>query len=85
VTINSASARTATLTIRYANGATTARPMDISLNGTVVATGRSFASTGTWDTWVSYTLTVSLNAGANTLRLVSTSADGGPNLDYFET
>jgi hypothetical protein len=84
LTLNAASAGSVTLTVRYANGTTTARPMDISVNGTVVAAGHSFGSTGTWDTWASYTLTVSLNAGANTVRLVSTSVDGGPNLDYVE-
>jgi Carbohydrate binding module (family 6) len=85
VTVTAPSAGTASLTVRYSNGTTTARPMDISVNGTVVEAGHSFASTGTWDTWANYTLTVPLNAGANTVRLVSTSADGGPNLDYLQS
>jgi hypothetical protein len=83
-TVNLAAAGSRTLTIRYANGTTTNRPMDVSVNGVVVSAGRSFAGTGNWDTWASSTLTVSLAAGSNTVRLVATSSGGGPNLDYLE-
>ncbi len=85
VSVTPSSAGSAALTIRYYNGTTTARPKDISVNGTVAAAGHSFASTGTWDAWADYALTVPLNAGANTVRLVSTSADGGPNQEYVQS
>ncbi|WP_433350102.1 glycosyl hydrolase family 8 [Microtetraspora malaysiensis] len=78
---SSAAAGPATLTFRYANGTTTARPMDIAVNGTTVATGVSFAGTGSWDTWADKSVSVTLNAGANTVRATGTGADGGPNVD----
>jgi polygalacturonase len=73
----------ASVTLRYSNGATTNRPMDISVNGAVVASGVAFNSTGTWDTWADATLTLPLQAGANTVRATATTANGGPNLDYL--
>jgi Alpha galactosidase A/Carbohydrate binding module (family 35)/Alpha galactosidase C-terminal beta sandwich domain len=83
-TVTAAAAGSRTLTIRYANGSTTDRPMDVSVNGTVVSAGRSFPGTGSWDTWASSTLTVSLAAGSNTIRVTATTSGGGPNLDYID-
>jgi endo-1,4-beta-D-glucanase Y len=83
-TVTAASAATATITIRYANGTTTDRPADIAVNGAVVAAGASFASTTNWDTWANKTLTVSLNAGSNTVRVTGTTANGPANLDYLD-
>ncbi|HZM79306.1 MAG TPA: alginate lyase family protein [Candidatus Limnocylindrales bacterium] len=74
-------AGTATLTLRYANGSTADRPMDIAVNGTTVATGVSFPVTGAWTTWATKTLTAAVNAGGNTVRATAASAGGGPNLD----
>lgn len=76
--VNAASAGTATLRIRYANGTTTNRPM--SVNGTVV----DFPGTGAWTTWQTRTLTMNLQAGTNLIRATSTTVNGGPNLDYLE-
>jgi len=84
ITVQADTAGPASLTIRYANGTTTDRPMDISVNGTVVAAAHTFPNTGNWDTWTSTTVTANLNAGANTIRLIATTANGGPNLDYVE-
>jgi hypothetical protein len=81
VTVPNAGPRT--LAVRFANGTTTNRPMSVSVNGTVVASSVSFASTGTWDTWATVTVPVTLASGANTIRLTSTTATGGPNLDKF--
>jgi hypothetical protein len=72
-----------TLTIRFANGTPTNRPMSVSVNGSVVAASVAFASTGDWDTWATASLPVTLAAGTNTIRLTSTTANGGPNLDKF--
>ncbi|MER6945020.1 CBM35 domain-containing protein [Nonomuraea sp. NPDC000554] len=83
-THNAASAGPATLTLRYANGTTADRPMDISVNGTVVASGVSFAGTGAWTTWASKNLSATLVAGANTIRVTGATANGCPNLDYLE-
>ncbi|MEU3458836.1 PQQ-dependent sugar dehydrogenase [Streptomyces sp. NPDC006733] len=79
--VSAAAAGNSSLTIRYSNGTTTDRPVDISVNGTVVASGVSFPATTNWDTWVTKALNASLNAGSNTVRLTATTANGGPNLD----
>ncbi|MFI6740516.1 glycosyl hydrolase family 28 protein [Nonomuraea sp. NPDC050451] len=83
-TVNAAAAGTATLTLRYANGTTANRAMDIAVNGTVVAAAKPFNGTGTWTTWESTTVSAQLAAGANTIRATATTANGGPNLDYLE-
>jgi len=80
-TVNAASAGPATVLLRYANGTTTDRPMDIAVNGTTVSSGLSFAGTGSWDTWVTKSVTVNLVAGANQIRATATTANGGPNVD----
>src|SRR6266487_6929223 len=41
-TVTAPAAGTATIALRYANGTTANRPMDISVNGTVVSAGRAF-------------------------------------------
>ncbi|GLF98314.1 CBM35 domain-containing protein [Streptomyces yaizuensis] len=74
----------ATITLRYANGTTTGRPMDLSVNGSVVAPDRAFDGTGAWTTWSDVTLTVPLKAGDNTVRATATTANGAPNLDYLD-
>ncbi|WP_374117358.1 carbohydrate-binding protein [Streptomyces sp. RKAG293] len=82
--VTAAQAGPATLTLRYANGTTTGRPMDLAVNGTAVSTGHPFAGTGDWNTWQSASLTVTLKAGANTVRATATTANGGPNVDRLE-
>ncbi|WP_371503191.1 carbohydrate-binding protein [Kitasatospora sp. NBC_00374] len=80
-TVQAGAAAGATLDLRYANGTTVDRPMDITVNGTRIATGRPFPPTANWDTWATASLPIALKAGANTIRATSTTADGGPNLD----
>jgi pimeloyl-ACP methyl ester carboxylesterase len=81
-TVNAATAGTATLRVRFANG-TTARPASLIVNGTTVQTP-SFEGTGAWTAWVTKTLTVTLNAGSNTIRFSPTTAAGLPNVDHLE-
>src|SRR5436305_2026270 len=83
-TVNASSSGTATLTIAYANGGTTDRPMTISVNGTAVSSGLSFPGTGSWDTWSTRSVTATLNAGTNTVRATANVAAGGPNVDYLD-
>jgi hypothetical protein len=83
-TVSSPTARSTSAVIRFANGTTVDRPMDISVNGTVVAAGRAFPGNSNWDSWQTSTLTVSLNAGSNTIRATGSTANGGPNLDNLE-
>ncbi|HCT81453.1 MAG TPA: hypothetical protein DGG94_02885 [Micromonosporaceae bacterium] len=83
-TVNAATAGSVTLQIRFANGTTTNRPMNISVNGTVAASGVAFVGTGAWSTWQTKTVTVNLTAGTNTIRATATTSNGGPNVDYLE-
>jgi polygalacturonase len=83
-TVNAATAGTATLTFRFANGTTTNRPMDITVNGSLASDELAFPGTGAWTTWQTQTITVPLNAGANTVQATGTTANSGPNLDYLE-
>ncbi|MFF7072634.1 carbohydrate-binding protein [Streptomyces pseudovenezuelae] len=82
-TVSAPASGTATLSVRFANGTTTARAADIIVNGSTVSSA-SFASTGTWTGWTTKTLTVPVNAGSNTIRLNPTSANGLPNVDYLD-
>jgi Carbohydrate binding module (family 6) len=85
-TVNATAAGTATLGIRFANGASggAARPVNVIVNGATVG-AVSFETTGAWTTWVTKTATVSLNAGNNTIRLEPTTSAGLPNIDYLDT
>ncbi len=82
-TVNASAAGSMTLRVRFANGTTTARPASLIVNGSTVQTP-SFEGTGAWTTWATKTLTVTLNAGNNTIRFNPTTANGLPNLDYIE-
>src|SRR6266487_2907775 len=49
--VNAPAAGTATIGLRYSNGTTTNRPMDVTVNGALVADELAFGGTGNWDTW----------------------------------
>lgn len=57
---------------------------DVTVNGSLVADELAFPGTGAWTTWQTTTITVPLNAGANTVQAVGTTVTSGPNLDYLE-
>ena len=82
--VTAPNAGTATLGIRYSNGTTTNRPMDITVNGVLIADEFAFNPTTNWDTWATRTLTTNVNAGTNTIRATATTANGGPNLDFLD-
>jgi len=82
-TVNASAAGTATLGFRFANGTTTARPASLIVNGSTVQTP-SFGGTGAWNTWATQTLTASVNAGSNTIRLNPTTANGLANIDFLD-
>ncbi|MFF3287018.1 cellulase family glycosylhydrolase [Streptomyces sp. NPDC003023] len=82
-TVDADRAGRATLKLRFANGTTADRPMDISVNGTLAADERSFPGTGSWTSWSTATVTVDLRAGTNTIRATATTANGGPNVDHL--
>jgi hypothetical protein len=76
--------RTATLNLWYANATPVDRPMDITLNGVLIAKGLDFGNTPAWTDWESRTLVVNLAPGPNVLRATATTDAGGPNLDSVE-
>ncbi|SFF67743.1 PQQ-dependent sugar dehydrogenase [Streptomyces mirabilis] len=80
-TVSAATAGASSLALRYANGTSVDRPMDLSVNGTVVASGVSFPATTDWNTWATKSVNVQLDAGSNKIRATATTANGGPNLD----
>ncbi|WP_329125428.1 glycosyl hydrolase family 8 [Streptomyces sp. NBC_01465] len=82
--VNAATAGTANLVLRYANGTTADRPADVAVNGTTVSAARSFPATANWDTWANSTLSIPVKAGSNTVRLTATTANGLANLDYAD-
>lgn len=84
-TVDADTAGSTTIDLRYANGTTTNRPLDISVNGVTVAAGKAFNGTGSWDSWATAPVAVTLKAGANTVRATATTANGGPNIDSLTT
>ncbi|TLS39693.1 carbohydrate-binding protein [Streptomyces montanus] len=82
-TVNAPASGTATLKIRFANGTTTARPANVTVNGSA-ATSASFEGTGAWGTWATKTITVPVTSGSNTIRLSPTTSAGLPNIDYLD-
>jgi hypothetical protein len=83
-TVHAPYAATASLTIGYANGTMTNRPMDITVNGALVANDLAFLNTLEWHEWETRTLVVPLRAGPNTVRAVAVGAGGTPNLDFLD-
>jgi Zn-dependent metalloprotease len=81
--VNRASAGSVTLSFRFANGSTAARPVGVSVNGGPPMT-LNMPVTGAWTNWQTVTLTVSLQAGNNTVRTTATTAGGTANLDFLE-
>lgn len=80
IPVTAAAAGTKTLTFRYSDGTAAARPATISVNGTSRGT-LNFPVTANWDTWKTASISVPLTAGANTIRVTGTTADGAANID----
>ena len=69
-----------TMGIRYSFLGTSNRELNVYLDHDYYV---SFKSTGSWDTWDTAWVNVDLAKGEETLKLISTSLDGGPNIDAF--
>jgi hypothetical protein len=80
IPVNVSAAGTKTLTFRYSDGTSSARPATISVNGTSVGT-LNFPVTSDWDTWSTVSVTASLTAGANTIRIAGNTSGGDANID----
>lgn len=81
--VDASASGTATLTVHFANGTSSARPADVLVNGSRAASV-SFEGTGDWDEWATKTLTVQLEEGDNTIRFDPTGSQGMPNVDYLD-
>lgn len=81
--VDASSAGTATLSVRFANGGTASRPVDVVVNGATVQ-AVSFEPTGTWAAWATRSFSVPVSSGSNTVQLNPTDASGLPNVDYVE-
>lgn len=76
-------AQTASIYVRYASAAGN-RACNLIVNGVNRGTYQ-FSDTGSWNVWRSFSLNnIPLNNGNNTIKLVSTTTAGGPNVDKFE-
>lgn len=81
--VNAPAAGTVSVKVRYANGASANRPIRVSANGGGGATIAG-APTGSWSTWVTATVSLTLLAGNNDVFLSSVTSDGMPNIDKFD-
>jgi hypothetical protein len=77
--VPAASAGSRTLRFRFANGITSSRTLNLTVNGVSAGTV-SFAGTTQWTNWTTVDVTAALAAGNNTIR-VTASGQSGPNLD----
>src|SRR3954452_17288091 len=64
----------ATINLWYANGTQNARPMDVTVNGALVADELSFDKTPAWNDWETRTLTAELHPGFNKIRVTASTA-----------
>jgi predicted alpha-1,6-mannanase (GH76 family) len=70
------------ISFRYANGTTSNRPLNLRANNTLIQQ-IPFGASGGWTSWIfSGGIAVPLQAGSNTIQLVST-INNGPNVDYL--
>lgn len=83
-TVFMADTDTQTVYIRYANGATSARPMEVSVDSAGLAEMPDFNPTGAWTNWALDSIDLFLVAGANRIRFTSSTPDGGPNIDRID-
>jgi uncharacterized delta-60 repeat protein len=80
-TVNATEFAAVRLHFRYANGAASPRPLELTVNGTVDEPALSFGPTGSWSTWSTAYADVLLEPGVNTIRLTSNGWNG-PNIDF---
>ncbi|TDO51469.1 endoglucanase [Kribbella sp. VKM Ac-2527] len=80
-TVNVPSAGQYSLALRYANGTTTSRPLDVAVNGSLVVNDLGFPGTGAWTSYQTVTTTATLAAGTNRIKTTAVVAAGGPNAD----
>ena len=77
--VTAAHASVSTLTFRFANPDAANRPVDVSVNGTLVYQALPLARSAGADTWQTTTITAMLKSGNNTVR--ATAGAGAASLD----
>ncbi|OMC67678.1 glycosyl hydrolase [Paenibacillus sp. FSL H7-0326] len=77
--INNTITGTKNVKFRYALESGT-RNLDIFVNGTKVISNEPFPATGSWSTWSEKNIQVPMNAGTNSIKVVTTGSEG-PNVD----
>ncbi len=75
---------TQTVHIRYANGVSDARTMQVWIDSAVVAVQPQFRATGAWTSWRLDSIRVFLIRGENRVRFISMTSNGGPNIDKID-
>lgn len=70
-------------TFGTANGSNDNRKMKIEVNGQSDYWVQDFLSTGSWTTWQERGIVLPLKKGDNSIKMTSSAASGGPNLDYL--
>jgi hypothetical protein len=86
IVVHTATAGAHAVTLRYAAGAGDAARA-ISVDGALAVAKQTFASTGSWDTWASATVMLTLPAGKSTIAVAFDVAHGSANyvnLDYLD-
>jgi uncharacterized delta-60 repeat protein len=78
--VDVATSGTYALDIRYANGGTADRPLELRVDGTVLAPRLGFGPTGAWANWRTVTQSVLLTSGRHTVRVTAVGLNG-PNVD----
>lgn len=69
------------LQISFTNGSGTSRTLSVAVNDNLQHASVDFAATPDWTSWQIKVITVTLQAGANTITLATTSDQDGPNVD----
>lgn len=88
VDVSAADAGDAVLRVRYANGGTTNRPLEVFVNDVSVGVYAfeppvGVSGNAAWNTWQTLNIPAEMLAGANSVRLQSTT-NTGPNIDQLE-
>lgn len=81
--VTAAKAGKYTLYISFANGGSSARGYNISVEDKTLLSDGNMESTGAWTTWKTQSVEIELDTGYSEFKFVSTSKDGMANIDYI--
>lgn len=70
------------ITIRYANGRSASRDLDILINGASETVQKMSRTGADWDEWADKKFRIEVDQTLQTLTLRPTASAGGPNIDY---